>query len=283
MSLLVEQGKCYCENTNQHNVNYLGKLELCATNQQVYTCDLCAALYTDIYMLEYHINLHTCSIKQEQIERGDDYVESSVNTEHNMDNVTMITKEAYPSYTMNPKSVQMKTECCNSLNESYSSNMTEFTMISSLKSSSRNHSNVCTAAFNGPSYLQEHSRQSGEKPYSCEVCAAEFAKSSHLKDHTKIHTGEKTYKCKVCNAEFARSSQLKDHTTIHSREKPLKCDVCPAAFIRPSALKDHIHNTSTCKSLTMIMKDKYKTLYFREVIFFISIICIFINIIRSKD
>ena len=76
----------------------------------------------------------------------------------------------------------------------------------------------------------------GEKPYKCGVCSAQFACISYLTRHQRIHTGEKLYKCEVCSSRFACISYLTRHQRIHTGEKPYKCEVCSARFAYSSDL-----------------------------------------------
>lgn len=45
---------------------------------------------------------------------------------------------------------------------------------------------------------------SGEKPYRCNICGAQFNRPANLKTHTRIHSGEKPYKCETCGARFVQ-------------------------------------------------------------------------------
>ena len=55
----------------------------------------------------------------------------------------------------------------------------------------------------------------GEKPFKCVTCGAQFAHPGTLKSHIRTHTGETPFKCDKCGAQFSRSDNLKLHTQSH--------------------------------------------------------------------
>ncbi len=48
------------------------------------------------------------------------------------------------------------------------------------------------------------SADSGDKPYRCNVCGAQFNRPANLKTHSRIHSGEKPYRCDTCGARFVQ-------------------------------------------------------------------------------
>lgn len=53
--------------------------------------------------------------------------------------------------------------------------------------------------------------------------------------HSLSLTGEKPYRCNVCGAQFNRPANLKTHSRIHSGEKPYKCETCSSRFVQVKA------------------------------------------------
>ncbi|KAH7884872.1 hypothetical protein F5I97DRAFT_1512756 [Phlebopus sp. FC_14] len=57
--------------------------------------------------------------------------------------------------------------------------------------------------------------------HKCPVCQATFTRPQHVARHMRSHTGDRPYKCQYCGDQFARSDLLSRHVNkCHGNEKP---------------------------------------------------------------
>ncbi|XP_066458318.1 zinc finger protein 420-like isoform X2 [Eleutherodactylus coqui] len=98
---------------------------------------------------------------------------------------------------------------------------------------------VCAKSFPHKPQLVRHERRHREKPYSCSKCGKCFTQKSELVRHERVHTGEKPYSCAECGKCFTQKSYLGIHERIHTGEKPYSCSECGKCFTQKSDLVRH--------------------------------------------
>ena len=82
----------------------------------------------------------------------------------------------------------------------------------------------------------------GEKPYKCDICEAQFSQHGHLQLHRRTHTGDKPYSCDTCGANFSRTCSLQSHMRTHTSEKPFRCEICETKFLRRDQIQSHTYS-----------------------------------------
>ena len=103
---------------------------------------------------------------------------------------------------------------------------------------------ICGAQFITKSCLRVHYRfHSGVRPLKCDICGEKCILNCDLKTHKSKHSGEepfvKLFKCDICGTQFTQKGNLQKHTKIHTGKKPFKCDICGAQFTYKGNLKAH--------------------------------------------
>ena len=69
------------------------------------------------------------------------------------------------------------------------------------------------------SYLQwKLKKNTGEKPFICEICDKSFTSEKNKKVHVQRHQGSLPHKCDVCSMTFQSRSHLIKHATSHNRQ-----------------------------------------------------------------
>ena len=89
--------------------------------------------------------------------------------------------------------------------------------------------------------------QSGERPFICPHCSADFIRQSNLSVHMmKVH-GEavevRTHQCTFCDKKFKYPNKRRLHEMTHTGEKPNVCQFCTMGFFKKSRLRAHLTKT----------------------------------------
>ena len=85
---------------------------------------------------------------------------------------------------------------------------------------------------------------SGERPFICPHCSADFIRQSNLSVHMmKVH-GEavevRTHQCTFCDKKFKYPNKRRLHEMTHTGEKPNVCQFCTMGFFKKSRLRAHL-------------------------------------------
>ena len=96
--------------------------------------------------------------------------------------------------------------------------------------------------FSSTSKVNVHEKiHTGEKPYSCVICAKNFREKSKLKKHEIVHSGEKLHSCKICARKFSDPGNMRKHEIRHTQEKKkYPCKLCNKLFSSLKNLATHV-------------------------------------------
>jgi uncharacterized Zn-finger protein len=75
---------------------------------------------------------------------------------------------------------------------------------------------------------------------ACPICGKDFTRLHNMKEHiNSAHAGTKRYICTTCGKQFAYSSGLRYHRRLHKTDRPYKCHVCGKCFARLGEMSRH--------------------------------------------
>lgn len=108
----------------------------------------------------------------------------------------------------------------------------------------------CKAEIKKMNMLGHLRKHTGEKPFICNICTAEFYNSSSLRRHLRVHFDCLVKKCELCGEEFSGLTSYNIHMDIHkakntSSEKTNVCHMCGEAFYIKRQLRMHMKKHAT--------------------------------------
>ena len=66
----------------------------------------------------------------------------------------------------------------------------------------------------------------GEKPFTCDLCSKGFTSMTYLKKHKRYtHNGVNSRVCNICDKAFIRKSDLNFHKRVHNSENKLVTEI----------------------------------------------------------
>ncbi|XP_042291764.1 gastrula zinc finger protein XlCGF57.1-like [Thunnus maccoyii] len=87
--------------------------------------------------------------------------------------------------------------------------------------------------------LSEMGRSTENKSYICPECGKTFFGEENLKIHMRTHAGEKPFSCSFCDKGFTQKGYLSNHMSVHTEEKRFLYCVCGKRFAWRYNLKKH--------------------------------------------
>jgi len=88
----------------------------------------------------------------------------------------------------------------------------------------------------------------------CPVCGKVFTRLHNMKEHlSSAHVGTKPYRCATCGKQFAYSSGLRYHRRLHKADRPFKCLDCEKCFARMGELNRHRRGTHKIVNLPKLL------------------------------
>ena len=79
------------------------------------------------------------------------------------------------------------------------------------------HRSGCSRSFTNPYNLKRHTlvKHLMTTAFTCSICNKRLSSKQSLVEHTTLHTGEMPFKCGSCGAQFRFSSQASKHNQTH--------------------------------------------------------------------
>lgn len=118
-------------------------------------------------------------------------------------------------------------------------------------------------------FLVHFRKHTGDKPFSCKICAKKFSSKRMQNFHMKYHPNEILSKCSFCQRKFANETQAKMHIADCALRRRMECYICKSTFTYISSLKRHMpqHTGATkfnCKFCQMgYVRKEYLDLHMK--------------------
>lgn len=91
----------------------------------------------------------------------------------------------------------------------------------------------------------------------CLICGKTFTRQHNMKEHmNSAHAGAKRFNCSTCGKQFAYSSGLRYHRRLHEADRPFKCQECGRCFARMGELNRHRRSTHKIVNLPTTLLQK---------------------------
>ncbi|CAH0399985.1 unnamed protein product [Chilo suppressalis] len=102
---------------------------------------------------------------------------------------------------------------------------------------------TCQAQFRTKGSLKRHFEakhsDKRERKFTCETCGSSFYRKNDIIIHIRLHTNEKPYVCPYCSKSFSQIASLTRHKRVHTGEKPFSCPICGKRFNDRNLVKKH--------------------------------------------